>query len=91
MNNGNNLNEQDIVNDLLIFEKQITSAYNTGITESSCPNLRQTLTDSLTASQTVQYQVFDAMKKHGWYETKDATDQEVNNTKQKYQQLKNQL
>lgn len=89
--NNNYLNEQDVMTDLLTMEKQITSSYNTGITESSCPNLRQTLTDSLTDTQTIQYQVFDAMRKNGWYQTKDAPDQEVNTTKTKYEQIKNQL
>ncbi len=90
-NNSATLSEQDILTDLLTLEKQIASSYNTGITEASCVNLRQTLTGSLTNTHTVQYQVFDSMKKHGWYQTKDASDQDVSNAKSKYQQIKNQL
>ncbi|MFZ5353784.1 MAG: spore coat protein [Bacillota bacterium] len=90
-NNRTTLSEQDIMNDLLTFEKQVTSSYNTGITEASCPNLRQTLTNTLTSTQTIQYQIFDTIRKHGWYQTKDASDQDVNNTKTKYQQIQNQL
>ncbi len=91
MNNKNTLSEQDILNDLLTMEKQVTSAYNTGITEASCKNLRQTLTDSLTDTQAIQYNVFDAMRRQGWYQTKDAPDQDVTTVKDKYTQLKNQL
>jgi spore coat protein F len=85
------MSEQDILNDLLAMEKQISSAYNTGITEASCPNLRRTLTDSLVGTQQMQFTVYDTMKKQGWYQTKDAPDQDVNNAKNKYSNIKNQL
>ncbi|MGE5629501.1 MAG: spore coat protein [Caulobacteraceae bacterium] len=91
MNNKATLSEQDILNDLLTMEKQIASSYNTGITEASCKNLRQTLTDSLTDTHTIQYNLFDTMKKQGWYQTKDAPDQDVTSTKDKYNQLRSQL
>lgn len=91
MNNNTQLNEKDVLNDLLTMEKQITSAYNVGITEASCKNLRQTLTTSLNDTQTIQYNVFDAMRKHGWYQTKDAADADVNNAKNKFTQMKNEL
>lgn len=71
--------------------RMISSAYNTGITEASCPNLRQTLTDSLVGIQQMQFTVFDAMRRQGWYQTKDAPDQDVNNAKNKYGNVKNQL
>lgn len=85
------MSEQDIVNDLLAMEKQIISAYNTGVTEASCQNLRQTLTDALVGTQQMQFSVFDTMRKQGWYQTKDAADQDVNNAKNKFTNIKNQL
>lgn len=91
MNNNAQLNDQDIMDDLLTMEKQIISAYNTGITEASCQNLRQTLTSNLLETQQLQYTIFDTMKKKGWYQTKDAQDQDVNNAKNKYSNIKNQL
>lgn len=91
MNNQTTFSEQDILTDLLTMEKQITSSYNTGITEASCTKLRQTLTNSLTDTQTIQYDVFDTMRKHGWYRTKDASDQDVMDTKNRYNQMKTQL
>lgn len=83
--------EKELMNDLLSNEKQVTSAYNTGITETSCPNLRQHLTKCLTDSQQIQYQVFDAMKQRGWYQTKPAASQDVQNAKTKYNQIMNEL
>ncbi len=74
--------EKDLMQDLLATEKQVITAYSTGITESSCENLRNTLMDNYKNNQTIQYKIFDAMKQKGWYPTKDAPDNEV-------QQLKN--
>lgn len=91
MHNNRPMSEQDILNDLLAMEKQISSAYNTGITEASCTNLRQTLTDSLIGTQQMQFTVYDSMRKQGWYQGKDAQDQDVNNAKNKYSNVKNQL
>ncbi len=91
MNNNAQFNDQDIMDDLLTMEKQIISAYNTGITESSCQNLRQTLTSNLLETHQLQHTIFDTMKKKGWYQTKDAQDQDVNNAKNKYSNIKNQL
>ncbi len=79
--------EKELLDDLLSSEKQITSAYNTGITETSCKNLRQHLTKCLTDSQEIQYQIFDAMKQRGWYQTKPASSQDVLNAKTKYNQM----
>ncbi|MCK9218229.1 MAG: spore coat protein [Firmicutes bacterium] len=91
MQSSNSLSEQDVMNDLLTMEKQIASAYNTGVTEASCQDLRQTLTDSLVGTQQMQYSVYDTMRKQGWYQTKDAQEQDVTNAKNKYNSMKNQL
>jgi spore coat protein F len=89
--NNPGLREQEIMNDLLTSEKQITSAYNTGITETSCPNLRQHLTKCLTGAQEIQFQIFNAMQQRGWYQTKPASSQDVQSTKTKYNQIKSEL
>ena len=79
MNTG--MSEKDLMHDLLATEKQVISAYSTGITESSCPNLRNTLIDNFKNDQNIQYKLFDAMKQKGWYATKDAPDNEVQQLK----------
>lgn len=89
--NNPGLSEQEIINDLLTSEKQIISAYNTGITETSCPNLRQHLTKCLTDSQEIQFQIFNSMHQRGWYQTKPAPGQDVQNAKTKYNQMKSEL
>lgn len=82
------LTEQELMNDLLASEKQVTSAYNTGITETSCPNLRQHLTKCLVNAQEIQYDIFNAMQERGWYKTKPAASQDVQSAKTKYNQIK---
>lgn len=91
MQTNTTLTEQDTMNDLLTMEKQIISSYSVGITEASCPDLRQTLTNSLIGSQQMQFEVFDTMRKQGWYQTKDAQGQDVTDAKNKYNGIKNQL
>lgn len=89
--NSSGFNEQELMNDLLTSEKQIISAYNTGITETSCTNLRQQLTQCLTNTQEIQYQIFDSMQQRGWYKTKPAASQDVQDAKTKYNQMKSEL
>jgi len=85
------LNEKDMMTDLLATEKQVITAYSTGITETSCQNLRNTLVNNFKNVQDVQYKVFDAMKQKGWYQTKDAPDQEVQQLKDRSNQLAGEL
>lgn len=85
------MKEKDLMHDLLATEKQAISAYSTGITESSCQNLRNTLVDNFNKAQDVQYKVFDAMKQKGWYPTKDAATNEVTELKNQASQMMNEL
>lgn len=85
------MKEKDLMQDLLTSEKQVISAYSTGITETSCPNLRSTLVNNFKSAQDIQYKVFDAMKQKGWYNTKDAADNEVNQLKNEANQMMGEL
>ncbi|MCD5414225.1 MAG: spore coat protein [Clostridiales bacterium] len=91
MHQQRDFTERELMNDLLLSEKQVSSAYNTGITETSCTELRKNLTTCLTGTQEMQYDVFDAMNKRGWYPTKQAPAPEVQAAKTKFKQEKNQI
>ncbi|WP_010238928.1 spore coat protein [Clostridium arbusti] len=91
MDNSGNFTEKEIMEDLLITEKQLISSYSTGITETSCTNLRNTLVNNFRSSQDIQYKVFDAMKKRGWYPTKDAPSNEVQQIKDQATQMVSEL
>ena len=88
---NNTLQEKDLMQDLLASEKQTISAYSTGITETSCQNLRNTLVNNFKNAQDIQYKIFDAMKQKGWYTTKDAQDNEVQQLKNESTQMMNEL
>lgn len=85
------MNDKELMQDLLTSEKQVISAYSTGITESSCVNLRNTLVDNFKRAEDVQYKIFDAMKQEGWYPTKDAPAEEVQQLKDECCQMSNSL
>lgn len=85
------MNEKELIQDLLATEKQVISSYSTGITESSCQNLRNTLVNNFKCAQDIQFKVFDAMKQKGWYPTKDAQDNEVAQVKSQSSQMLSEL
>lgn len=85
------MNEKELMTDLLASEKQVISAYSTGITETSCQNLRNVLVNNFNGVQDIQFKVFDAMKQKGWYTTKDAQDNEVMLLKNQATQMMNEL
>lgn len=91
MNNTPNLSEKELMQDLLTSEKQVIGSYSTGIIESSCPNLRNVLVNNFTKEQNIQYKVFDAMNQKGWYPTKDAPTQDVEQVKNQANQMMNEL
>lgn len=85
------MKEKDLMQDLLTSEKQVVSSYSTGITETSCQNLRNTLVTNFNNVQDIQFKIFDAMKQKGWYATKDAPDNDVNTLKNEANQMMGEL
>ena len=85
------MNDKELTHDLLSSEKQVVSSYSTGITESSCVNLRNTLITNFKSAQDLQYKVFDSMKTKGWYPTKDAPSNEVSQVKADANQISTEL
>ncbi len=91
MHHQPNLSERDLLNDLLNQEKQIMSSYATYIQEASCHNLRKLLSNQFVQTSHDQYQVFDLMREKGYYQSKDATDEEVQQVKNNYKAMQNDL
>lgn len=86
-----NMSEQDLLNDLLNQEKQLMSNYSTFISEASCENLRKVLTNQFNQTCQDQYQVFDQMRQKGYYQTKDAQAQEVQQVKDTYTNMQSEI
>lgn len=91
MDQNSGLSEKELMQDLLMSEKHGTESYTSGVTESSCSNLRQVLTQCEQNIFKSQESVFNAMNQKGWYQTKKADSQEVQQAKDTFNQMKNQL
>ena len=88
MTNQTTMTQQELLTDILNQERTLIKEYASNITESSCTNLRQLLLNNMTEGAADQYTVFEQMKNRQMYETKKAQQNEVQSTRQKVQQLK---
>jgi spore coat protein F len=88
---NNVMGEKEILTDILNTEKDIIKVYSSAVTESSCANMRQVLLRNITQTADDQFNVFNVMVNKGYYQTKDAQDQDVQQAKQTFQQLQSQL
>ena len=81
------MNDQELLNDMLTTEKNMIKNYSSFITETSCPNMRQVLNQNMNETVQDQYHLFDIMRQKGYYQMKDAPDNEVTTAKQKLGQM----
>ncbi|MBQ3574993.1 MAG: spore coat protein [Clostridia bacterium] len=93
MNNSQTMvySDQDRMEDLLSQEKYLIDGYSTFIPEADCPELRQVLTENMNGCFGSQYAVFDQMRTLGWYPSKPAPQADIDEARQKSEQLRNQL
>ena len=85
------MNDQDRLTDLLTEEKYLITSYGSFIPEASCPQLRQVLTANFTDCVQNQFTLFDQMSQMGWYQTKDAPTADVDQARQKFTALQQQM
>lgn len=85
------LGEWDMVQDMLSCAKALADAYSVQTLEGSCPQLRQIMMENWSQTVTDQYAIFQAMQNKGWYQVKNAEQQEVAQAKQTFTQVKSQL
>jgi spore coat protein F len=88
---NNPMGEKEILNDMLNTEKEIVKLYSSAVTESSCPNMRQVLMRNATQTADDQFNIFNVMVNKGYYQKKDAQEQDVQQAMQKFQQIQSQL
>jgi spore coat protein CotF len=79
--------EREIMDDALASEKYMTETYNTFTNECVTQNVRDEFMKILNEEHQIQSEVFDEMKKRGWYNIPDAQQQKIQQAKQKYQSL----
>lgn len=88
---GPEMNDRDRVNDILSYEKYLTTGYNTGLNEMQNPQLRQVIGSILNDAHQTQFQLFDAMFQKGWYKMKAAEQQEVSQAHTQFNNYKTQF
>lgn len=85
------LQEKDILQDLLVLDKDIMKAYADYLIESTCPKERTLLEKNFKTTAQEQYKLFDTMNEKGYYPVKNAAPEDVKTAKQQMTQVKDQL
>ncbi|MDR1598810.1 MAG: spore coat protein [Oscillospiraceae bacterium] len=96
MNTGGNQgnqqwNDQDMIGDLLVQEKQLISAYSTNMVEGSQHPLRTLMAQHLDQTSHDQFNLFQQMQQRGWYQTQPAEQNAINSTRQRETDHRNQM
>ena len=89
-NPHNSMTQQELLSDILSQEKELVMDYACDVTEATCTNLRGLMLNLMSECSSDQYAVFDQMRQRQMYETKKAQQSDVDSTRQKLQQLKQQ-
>ena len=74
---GQKWNDQDIIGDLLLQEKQIINSYGQNIVEGSSDPLRGVFQAHLEQTAQDQFNVFQQMQQRGWYPTSPAKPEDL--------------
>ena len=82
--NNEKLQDKDILQDSLLIQKHMTSSYNTFAGECVNPQLRSTMLNILNDEHKIQAELFSTIQSHGWYQTEQAQQQKIQQTKQKF-------
>ena len=77
-------NDQAILDDALISQKFLTDDYNEFACECANVQLRNEFMNILNEEHQIQADVFDEMKKRGWYPTPQAQQQKIQQAKHKF-------
>lgn len=91
MSHNLNFSEKELINDLLMCEKQITYSYNLSINEASSIDFRDSLGVCLRNVQNCQFKLLDAMSQRGWNQIKEAPSNDIENAKRRFSKLYNEL
>ena len=75
---------QEIVADLLLSEKKMSTNYNLFASECVNERLRDTYLDILTKGQKTQTELFKTAQQKGWYQVEQAEQQKISQAEQKF-------
>ena len=75
--------EQQIMQDSLMTQKQMTGSYNIYAGECVSEPLRKAMLNILDEEHCIQADIFSTMQTHGWYQVEQAEQQKIQQAKQK--------
>ena len=78
------MKENEIITDLLLTEKKMSTNYNLFASECTNVQLRDAFVDMLTQGHQTQAQLFEAAKQKGWYKVEQAQPQMIAQAEQKF-------
>jgi len=78
------MGDKERLNDGLISQKHITSAYNTYAGECVNAQLRNEMMTILKEEHEIQADIFNELQSHGWYKVDQAESTKVTQARQKF-------
>ncbi|MDP2871738.1 MAG: spore coat protein [Bacillota bacterium] len=81
------MSEREIVEDSLSTQKFLASTADTYANEASSDELRSDLLNVLQEDHQLQAKLFQAASQRGWYQVKQASDQEVSQAQSKHRNM----
>ncbi len=78
------MKENEIITDLLLTEKKMSTNYNLFASECTNVQLRDTFVNLLTQGHKTQTQLFETGKQKGWYKVEQAQPEQIAQASQKF-------
>ncbi|MBR5278627.1 MAG: spore coat protein [Clostridia bacterium] len=79
------MQDKVIMDNILTSVKNCCDIFMHGTIESPTPNVNSTFKQALNEALCMQKEIYDKMAQKGWYPTQAAQQQQIMQTKQKYQ------
>ncbi|MBR4951163.1 MAG: spore coat protein [Clostridia bacterium] len=79
------MQDKVIMDNILTSVKNSCDIFMHGTIESPTPNVNSTFKQALNEALCMQKEIYDKMAQKGWYPTQAAQQQQIMQTKQKYQ------
>lgn len=87
----NCLTEEDILNDILLSEKNMSNSYSVAINEMSSDKLYKKIMDFFDDTKEIAREIFTFMYNNGLYELSSESEKNIEDTCTKYEEKKNEL
>jgi len=88
---GPEINDRDLINDLMSYEKYMANGFGVGLHEMQMPQLHQAIHNIMCDVHNSQHEMFNLMFQKGWYKMKAADQNEIQQAHQQFSGYKTQF